>query len=124
MFYFIYESLLTFFIWYVLIVSSVNFLSSCRSINLKFGARNSMNQTYSPCKQFLSSKGYRGFIDRESISTGDLDVVSVQNLGHHNKAEGQSKHRNVQKEKPLQEEEVGSHPSPKMPLNFFHMTSP
>lgn len=124
MFYFIYESLLPLFIWYVLIVSSVNFLSSCKSINLKFCARNSMNQTNSPCKQFLSSKGYRGFIDRESISTGDLDVVSVQNLGHHNKAEGQSKHRNVQKEKPLQEEEVRGHPSPKMPLNFFHVTSP
>lgn len=124
MFYLIHESLLTFLIWYVLIVSSVNFMSSCKSINFKFCARNSMNQTYSPCKQFLSSKGYRGLIDRESISTGDLDVVSVQNLGHHNKAEGQSKHRNVQKEKPLQEEEVRGHPSPKMPLNFFHMTSP
>lgn len=83
-----------------------------------------MNQTYSPCKQFLSRKGYRGFIDWESISTGDLDVVSVENLGHHNKSKGQSKHGNVQKEKPLQEEEVGSHPSPKMSLNLLHVTSP
>lgn len=121
MFYFIYELLLLFFIWYVLIVFFVNFMLFCKFINFKFCLRNLMNQIYFFCKQFFFSKGYRGFIDREFIFIGNFDVVFVQNLGYYNKVEGQSKYRNVQKEKLFQEEEVGGYFSFKMFFNFFYV---
>lgn len=90
----------------------------------RFLVRSSLNRTYSPCQQLLPGEGHDSLILCEAVPTGHLDVVPVEDLGHHHEPKGQDKDRNVQQENPLQEEEVGGHPSPKMPLDLLHVAPP